>query len=255
MRLETRRKLENREFKNKKFEPELDSYRRMKQIIDSLPGMVDDEIIKAARSVENSLNGKPDMDIEAVQKEEKKENILGTSVPKEEPIPVVIDKKEDLNNSNNINATQEFIDYANFLKQKYNTNIVSSMDSNEFDKYVDLVSKAYGYDKEDAAKSVNEQIKKEKITVLKSKSNSINNEIDNIIEKLGSHMSDSYVQDSITKVKNKISDLDNNPIIDEPNEYEQVNLMKEQLLNRLKATEFRYNNPDEFDRIKKGTGL
>ena len=88
MRLETRRKLENREFKKKKYEPELDSYRRMKQIIDSLPGMVDDEIIKAARSVENSLNGKPDMDIEAVQKEEKKENILGTSVPKEKPIKV-----------------------------------------------------------------------------------------------------------------------------------------------------------------------
>lgn len=260
MRLEGRRKLENREFKNKNIDTNMESFRSLREIINSFPENVDDEILMAARSIVEPINNKTDMDIEAVQKGEKKENILGNNVLKEEPTPVLEDNQPTINinsseNASNINATQEFTDYISFLKDKYKTNIVSSMDSNEFDKYVDLVSKAYGYDKEHAINSLNEQIKTEKITNLKNQSNSLNNEIDSIIEKLSPHMSDPYVQDRVTKVKNKINDLDNNPIIDEPNEYEQVNNMKEQLLFSLKATEFRYNNPDEYNEVKKRSGL
>ena len=141
----------------------------MRELIDSLPKDVDEEIYNAAQEVANKSASTHDMDLEWIREHEVSEGKIdlnsNSKVDKEEPIEISNDQQDKIESTeveNVNNAPLDFVEYARSLMEKYHANDYHRMmDKGEYKNYVNLYSKAYNIDPRDAKKLVEDSIDKQ----------------------------------------------------------------------------------------------
>ncbi len=161
-------------------EKEVLATKAMKELIDSLPREVDPEIEKAVQSIldsrekEKTSETHTDMDVEWIKENETSEgkiNLTSNKKDEEASKNILNDELDEILNNLEIDpvvqvATDgnsvsplEFTEFANSMIEKYETsNYHRMMNHSEISKFINLYSKAYNVDINDANRALNDTI-------------------------------------------------------------------------------------------------
>lgn len=147
---------------------------------------------------------------------------------------------------------ENFIKYTKELQAKHGKYYKAFMNDVEKEKYIQLLSNAYGYTKEEIENDLNKYIKDiedeedykkilefkyqqkvKDIQTLKIQANQFNDQIIELISYFEPYMNIPKVNEQISIIINKNNQINNNPIVDSVNDYKTVIEMKKEIIAYL----------------------